>query len=112
MTHASYGAGSRRPVHTGNRRVPGLYERTLADGSSVYDVALRLDGKVRRHKLDARTKTDAIAELRALQVDYERGERHRSAASAPTLSELARDYVTHLESRVGDRDPKRRRSSR
>ena len=63
MTHASYGAQSRRPVYSGNRRVPGLYERTLADGSTVYEEALRLGGKVRRHRLEATTKTDAIAEL-------------------------------------------------
>jgi hypothetical protein len=69
MTHASYGAASRRPVYSGNRRVPGLYQRTLANGTVVYDVALRLGGKGRRHRLEARTKTDAIAELRALQVD-------------------------------------------
>lgn|GEM_PF-6556000 len=50
--------------------------------------------------------------MRALQVDYGRGELHRSAVAAPTLAELAGDYVAHLETRVGDRDPKRRRSAR
>lgn len=99
-------------MYSGNRRVPGLYERTLADGSSVYDVALRLGGKVQRHRLAARTKTDAIAELRALQVDYERGEQHRSAAASLTVAEVASDWLTHLESRVGHRDPKRRYSAR
>ena len=69
-----HGSLTRRPVYTGNRRVPGLYERRLADGSIVYDAALRLGGKARRHRLEANTKTDAIAELRALQVDYARGE--------------------------------------
>jgi integrase len=109
---SSHGAKTRRPVHTGTRRVPGLYERTLADGSTVFDVALRLGGKVRRHRLEAQTKTDAIAELRALQVDYGRGEQHRSDAAAPTLNELAADFTTHMKSRIGDVDQKRRRSSR
>lgn len=109
---ASHGAATRRPVYTGNRRVPGLYERTLADGSAVYDVALRLGGIVRRHRLAARTKTDALAELRALQVDYERGEEYRSPAAALTVAELASDWLAHLESRVGHRDPKRRYSAR
>jgi integrase len=109
---AGYGAATRRPVYSGNRRVPGLYERTLADGSSVYDVALRLGGKVRRHRLAAGTKTDAIAELRTLQVDYERGEQHRSAAAALTVAELATDWLAHLQARVGHRDPKRRYSAR
>jgi integrase len=112
MSTASYGAGSRRPVYSGTRRVPGLYERRLADGSSVFDVALRLGGKSRRVRLTARTKTDAISELRALQVDYERGEPQRSSAVAPTIAELAADFDAHMRARVGDRDPKRRRSPR
>jgi integrase len=107
-----HGAATRKPVFSGNRRVAGLYERILADGSTVYDVALRLGGKVQRHRLAAQTKTDAIAELRALQVDYERGEQHRSPAAAPTVAELADDWLRRLESRVGHRDPKRRYSAR
>ena len=109
MTHGSL---TRRPVYSGNRRVPGLYERRLADGSTVYDAALRLGGKVRRHRLEATTKTDAINELRALQVDYERGEPHRSAAMSPTVGEVAADWLGHLESRVGHRDARRRYSAR
>jgi integrase len=112
MTSSSYGATTRKPVHSGTRRVPGLYERTLADGSTVFEAALRLGGKVRRHRLEAKTKTDAIAELRALQVDYARGESYRSAASGVTVTELAADFVTHMRSRIGDSDPKRRRSPR
>ncbi len=113
MTHASsHGAPTRRPVYTGSRRVPGLYERTLANGSTVYDAALRLGGKVRRHRLQATTKTDAINELRALQVDYERGEAHRSPAAALTLEELTHDYVAHLRVRTNETDPRRRRSPR
>jgi integrase len=111
-TGSSHGAESRRPVYTANRRVPGLYERTLADGTTVYEARLRLGGDVRRHRLDAITKTDAIAELRALQVDYDRGEQHKSRALAPTLNELAADYVTHLCARISDTDPRRRRSPR
>jgi integrase len=107
-----HGAGSRRPVCSGDRRIPGLYERTLADGSSVYEVALRLGGKPRRHTLLARTKTDAVAELRALQVDYERGQKHRSPAVAVTVADVARDWVEHLGMRVGHRDTRRRYSTR
>jgi integrase len=112
LTNAKHGAQTRQAVYSGKRRVPGLYERTLADGVKVYDVALRLGGRVRRHRLEARTKTDALAELRALQVDYERGEQHRSAAAALTVAELASDWLVHLESRVGHRDPRRRYSAR
>jgi integrase len=108
----SHGAASRAPIYSGNRRIPGLYSRTLADGSPVFEAALRLGGKVRRRRLIASTKTDAIAELRALQTDYERGEEHRSPAAAVTLGELVEDFVGHMQSRVGDPDPKRRRAPR
>jgi hypothetical protein len=109
MTHGSL---TRRPVYSGSRRVRGLYERTLADGSTVYDAALRLGGKVRRHRLQATTKTDAINELRALQVDYERGEQHRSPAAGLTLDDLVHDYLAHLRVRTNESDPRRRRSPR
>lgn len=105
-------SATRTPVYSGTRRVPGLYERTLADGTTVYDVALRLGGVVRRRRLQARTKTDAMAELRALQVDHARGEAHRSPAEGLTLAELARDYLTHLRARTQDADLRRRRSPR
>lgn len=108
----SHGPATREPVYSGNRRIPGLYVRAKADGSHVYDVALRLGGKVRRHRLAAATKTDAIAELRALQTDYERGEEYRSPAAAVTVSELVGDFVRHMQTRVGDPDPKRRRAPR
>jgi integrase len=111
MPPTSYGATSRRPVFSGNRRISGLYERKLADGHTVYEAAVRLGGKVRRRRLQAHTKTDAIAELRTVQVDFERGEQHRSGIG-PTLAELATDYLVHLQDRVGDTDPKRRRSQR
>ncbi len=111
-TEVSHGAATREPVYSGNRRIPGLYARTRMDGSTVYDVALRLGGKVRRHRLTASTKTDAIAELRALQTDYSRGEEHRSPAAAVTVTELVADFIRHMRSRVGDPDAKRRRAPR
>jgi hypothetical protein len=84
-------------VFTGNRRIPGLYERKLKDGSTVYEVHARLGGKLRRHTLNARTKTDAIAELRALQTDYARGELHRSpSACVVTVSDLTQEWLEHL----------------
>lgn len=112
MTKRVYGARSRSPVFSGNRRVPGLFERRLVDDSTVYEASLRLDGRMRRRRLSARTKTDAIAELRNLKTDSERGELHRSAQLSPTLAELAEDYIIHLRSRVGDPDPRLRRSQR
>jgi integrase len=62
-------------------------------------------------RLEASTKTDAIRELEALRVDRERGERrHRSLA--PTLDELATEWLEHLEARVGIHDERRRYSDR
>lgn len=107
-----YGAATRQPVYIGKRRVQGLYSRTLADGSEVFDVATRLGGKVKRHRLEAATKTDALAELRALQTDYARGEAYRSPAAAVTVAELAADWLAHLEARVEHRDPTKRYSAR
>jgi hypothetical protein len=112
MTTSSYGANSRQPVFSGNRRVPGLYARRLADGATVFEVKARLGGKVQRHRLQASTKTDAIAELRALQTDYARGEQGRSPSAALTVSELAADWLTHLDARIDHRDPRRRYSAR
>src|SRR5262245_18849316 len=112
VTAETHGASTRTAVYSGNRRVPGLYERTLADGSTVFDVALWRNGKVVRHRLEARTKTDAINEVRTLRVDYERGELHRSTQLSPTISELAHDYVAYLRDRIGDPSPKQRRSPR
>lgn len=110
----SHGATMRQPVYSGNppRRIPGLYQRTLAGGGSVFEARLRLDGRVQRHRLQATTKTDAVLELRALQVDYARGEGFRSPATAPTVGELAAAWLDELERRVGHRDPRRRRSAR
>jgi integrase len=109
---SGHGATSRRAVYSGTRRVPGLYERDLADGRTVFEARLRLDGNVRRHRLEATTKTDAVRELEALRVDYRRGEEYRSPAAALTVADVAVDYVASLQARVDDRDPKRRRSQR
>jgi integrase len=109
---SSHGSLTRRPVYSGSRRVPGLYERTLSDGSTVFDAAVRLGGKVCRRRLESRTKTDAIVELQALRVDHSRGQLYQSAVMSPTLAEVAADWLAHLESRVGHRDARRRYSAR
>jgi integrase len=103
--------GKREPVFTGNRRVRGLWQRKTADGSLVFEARLRLDGRDVRVVLEAKTKTDAIRELESVRVDRDRGEqRHRSLA--PTMEELAAEWLEHLEARVGIRDERRRYSAR
>lgn len=113
MTASSYGLTSRQPVHSGKRRVQGLYQRTLADGTLVFEVRQRLGGgKLRRVRLEATTKSDAIVEQQALQVDFERGQLHQSKAVAPCLRDLAADWLRDLEGRTTHRDPRLRRSPR
>jgi hypothetical protein len=103
----SHGAGSRRPVYTGNRRVRGLHERTLADGTTVYEARLRIDRKDKWIVLEAKTKTDAIHEYDALRVDRQRGELRHDKLS-PTVDEIWPDLIAHMQSRVGITDKRRR----
>ena len=112
MTKQSYGSRSRRPVVYSGKRVAGLWERTLKDGTTVYDVSLRLGGRSRRKRLDATTPTDAIAELRALQTDWARGVAPRAPGSGASVEDLAREWLVDLESRVGRVDVRQRRSKR
>ena len=53
-----------RFIHGVMTLFPGLFQRTLADGSTVYEVSARFGGRMRRHRLTATTKTDAVAEAR------------------------------------------------
>lgn len=103
-------AAERRPVVSGGRPVPGLYERTTSTGQTVYELRVLARGVRKQQTLRATTKTDAIREAQAARVDLQRGEAHRSPSLSPTVAELAALYVAHLRSRIGDRDPRRRRS--
>jgi integrase len=103
----SHGARSRRPVFSGNRRVRGLHERTLANGTTVYESRLRIDRRDRWLVLEAQTKTDAIHEHEALRVDRQRGETRHDRLS-PTTDEIAADLIAHMQARVGITDRRRR----
>jgi integrase len=108
MSHqVSHGAGSRRPVYSGNRRVRGLHERKLADGTTVYEARLRIDGKDKWVVLNAATKTDAIHEHEELRVNRQRGE-IRHDRLTPTFDELWPDLIAHMQARVGISDKRRR----
>jgi integrase len=106
-----HGSATRKPVYLGKKRVRGLWQRALVDGTIVYLGRLQIDGRDTIVVLEARTKSDAIRELEALRVDRDRGEtRHRSLT--PTLAELAEEWLDHLEARVGLHDERRRYSQR
>jgi hypothetical protein len=76
----------------------------------AYEARLRLGGSIRRHRLKATTKTDAIRELREWQVDVNRDDPRAQAGL--TVADLAADWITHLTARIGHRDPRQCRSGR
>ena len=43
---SSHGAATRLPVHVGQRRIPNLWQRTLANGDTVFEFVGRVDGRV------------------------------------------------------------------
>jgi integrase len=87
--------------------VRGLHERKLADGSTVYEARLRIDGNDKWIVLDASTKTDAIHELEGLRVDRKRGE-IRHDRLTPTVDEVAADLISYMRARIGIADRRRR----
>ncbi len=92
------GSASRQPAHFQGKRVPGLCQRTTADGRVVYEAYWKANGSPVRRALSASTTSDAIQELRALRVDHARGEQHRSATGV-SFRYLANDYVAHHRAR-------------
>src|SRR5262249_9689641 len=62
----------RTPVDSRGRRVPGLYVRTTRDEREVYEYRARLDGRVVTYKLDARSPTEAVAEIEQLRSEVRR----------------------------------------
>jgi integrase len=91
----------RKPVFSGSRRISGLYTR---DDSDVYLFTGRLNGRVVTRTLAATTKTEAIREVRALQVRGDEGK----PTGGITLSDLGHDWIAFLRQRVGHRDERKR----
>jgi integrase len=89
----------REPVFQGKERVPGLWVRESANGR-VYEVQKRVDGKMRRLKLRATIKTDAINEARGLTVDIDRGSVELGDRSV-TVTALAASFLEREESILG-----------
>ena len=84
-----HGASTRTPVVHGGRRLPGLHERVLKDGTVVYEARLRIDGKDRRVVLEATTKFDAVREYENLRADRNRGVEHEHPLLNPTVAETS-----------------------
>ena len=98
-----------RPGAKVSKRVANLWQRTLANGETVFEFVGRVDGRVIRRRLTATTKSEAVTEARGLTTDRDRGEL-RARPTAPTVPELRDEFLDHLRSLVGDPDDGRRRS--
>jgi integrase len=105
---SSHGPATRRQVEYGGRKIPSLWCRDLIDGTIVYEAHLRINGKKKKVILEARTITEAIRELKALQVDRDRGTVHENPLVNPTMAELFDELAAHMQARVGISDEKRR----
>jgi integrase len=108
---SSHGAATREPVHVGQRRIPNLWQRTLANGATVFEFVGRVDGRVIRRRLAATTKTEAVTEARGMTTDRDRGEL-RVRPIAPSVPALRDEFLEHVTSLVGSPDERLRRSER
>jgi integrase len=91
------------PAIPASKRITGLWERRLADGSVVYETQARIDGKVRRvvHR-DAVTKTEAILAHKKLTVGDEEGEVKVGDRSL-TMKALVEDFLARERGVLGQR---------
>jgi integrase len=103
-----HGAQTRTPVEHGGRRVPGLHQRTLRDGSTVFEARLRIEGKDRRVVLEATTKSDAVREYQGLRTDRDRGDVQENRLLNPTVDDVSDELLERMQMRVGSRDDKLR----
>ena len=98
---------NRVPVTSRGRRIPGLYERVRAGGTgSVFEFVGRLNGRVRTVKLDARTKTDAIAEVESLRSGVREKRIEISADRRKSVRDARAEYVAYLKGLEGSRGEK------
>jgi integrase len=100
---------TRTPVESRGRRVPGLYERTTKTGRRTYEYVGRLNGRVRTIKLDARTKTEAIAEAETLRSGVRDKRIEISADRRKTVRDAVTEYLAYvagLEGTKGAKSPR------
>ena len=97
---------TRTPVESRGRRVPGLYERTTRSGRRTYEYVGRLNGRVRTVKLDADTKTDAIAEAETLRSGVRDKRIEISADRRKTVRDAVAEYLAHVEGLEGTKGAK------
>jgi integrase len=77
---------------TRGRRVPGVYSRTLGDGSEVFEYRARLDGRVVTRKLDARTRSEAVEEAERLRSEARAGVLPHALDRRLTVERLAESF--------------------
>lgn len=87
-------AVSNQPVVYQGERVPNLYRRERADGSTVYEWAGREAGRSTRRKLRATSVAEAVREARRKQSSVEQSKRVESKR----LSDAVDAYLAYLDS--------------
>jgi integrase len=92
---------NRVPVTSRGRRISGLYERTWSDGTSVFEFVGRLNGRVRTVKLDATTKSEAIAETESLRSGVREKRIDFAAERRVRVNEAAERYILHVKDLAG-----------
>lgn len=86
----------RTPVTFRGQRVPGLFTRTLGDGSQVFEAKWKQNGRVRSQRLDARDVSEARQELHAVRA----GVKTAGPNDGPTLNDLARERFADQQART------------
>jgi integrase len=97
---------TRTPVESRGRRVPGLYERTTKTGRRTYEYVGRLNGRVRTIKLDAVTKTEAIAEAESLRSCVRDKRIEISADRRKTVRDAVTEYLAYIAGLDGTKGAK------
>jgi integrase len=95
-------ARRREPVFRGQTRIPGLWARHTTDGAVVYELQRRDAGRMRRIKLRATSKSEAIAEARDLAADLDRSEVALGDHSL-TVAALKESYIERERSVLATR---------
>jgi integrase len=98
-----HGAKTRAPVLEGKQRVRGLWQRSSANGRTVFESQFRQDGRVRRvtHP-DTYTKTEAIVAHRRLVGDVSEGKVQIGDRSL-TVRALAESFLAREQGVLGAR---------
>lgn len=95
-------ARKREPLIIGRKRVAGVWVRHTADGTRVFELQRRVNGRPTRIKLSATTPQEAAVEARGYTSDVERGVVVIGDRSI-TLTALAQSFLAREEGVLASR---------